>query len=73
MTKNQVYSLLLWGLATACLGGCGSCGQGSHAIDDGTEDAGPAVVRLHADADGGRPIRIHRNVPLVRVDGAAPP
>ncbi len=60
-------------LLAAGLGGCGSCGQGAYETGDGTEDAGPSVVQLHADADGGKTIRIRRNVTVIHVDGAAPP
>ena len=70
---KRMVSCLFWGLLTASLGGCGSCGQGSYATENGAEDAGPAVFRMNTEADGGHAIRIRRNVPVIHVDGAAPP
>ena len=72
-SKQRILGLAFWGLVTASVGGCGSCGQGSSATDDGTEDARPSVFQMRTEADGGHPIRIRCNVPLIHVDAAGPP
>ncbi len=70
---QRAFFLLGWGLCTAALGGCGSCGQGSHEARD--EDAAAPLSRtitIRGDKDGGRTTRL-RPIGVIQIDGGTPP